>query len=51
MLDSEELVMIRNTRLFKVITTRHRDKGLSPTHQRGQVPIDAIFLSDSLSIT
>ena len=49
-IDSEEAEILRGVGLCEAITERHLESGLVPTHQRGQVLIDSIFLSGSLTI-
>ena len=49
--DSEEVAMLRDIGLFEAITDKHRNSGLAPIYQWGQVLIDRIFISGSLSIS
>ena len=49
-IDSEEADILRGAGLYEAITERHLESGLVPTHQRGQVSIDGIFLLGSLTI-
>ena len=37
--------------LYKSITDFHEEKDIQPTYNRGQLPIDRLFLSHSITIT
>ena len=50
-LESDEDVSLRSLGIYEAITNRHNTSTLAPTRQRGQVSIDGIFISGSLSIT
>ena len=50
-INSNEAAILWNLGLFEVITDKYSDRSLGPTYQRGQVPIDGIYLSGSLTIS
>jgi len=48
---SNKAKQLHNIRLVEAIIDKHHNLELVPTYQRGQVPIDSIFISSSLLIT
>ena len=50
-IQSDKVEILREIGLYEAITEKHIELGLVPTHQRGQVLINRIYLSGSLSIT
>ena len=50
-INSEEAKRLQDIGLFDAISEKYYSLGLVPTYQRGQVPIDGIFISPSLAIT
>ena len=50
-LESDEDSSLHSLGLYEAITYRYNASTLEPTHQRGQVLIDGIFISGSLLIT
>ena len=43
--------MLWEISLFEAITDKHKNSGLAPIHQQGQVLIDGLFISSSLLIS
>ena len=48
--NSEDALALRNDGLIESITERHSKIGEHPTHDRGSLPIDRLFVSRSLTI-
>ena len=49
-ISSEAALRIQNLGLIEIIMDRHHLSDLVPTHQQGNIPIDGIFISSSISI-
>ena len=50
-LESSEVKALQNLDLYEAIIDLHYFAGLASTYQRGQVPIDQLYLLGSLTIT